>query len=125
LDRGRGNGLWNKERPRTDLIVVNLEGSGLGLFKGEPLMDVCSVGNASEGEEGELGKETGLGILVASSTVENHSAETVIPEKRLMVFRPKAAVLDRAVQTLGTLVNSKDGIWGGMADVVERHPELL
>jgi hypothetical protein len=34
--KGRGTGLWNREVPRTDIIVVQLDGSGLGLFKGSP-----------------------------------------------------------------------------------------
>jgi hypothetical protein len=34
LKRGRGRGLWNRETPRTDIIVVQLDGSGLGLAKG-------------------------------------------------------------------------------------------
>jgi hypothetical protein len=32
--RGQGNGLWNRETPRTDLMVVQLDGSGLGVMKG-------------------------------------------------------------------------------------------
>ena len=35
LVKGLGNGLWNRETPRTDLMVVQLDGSGLGVMKGE------------------------------------------------------------------------------------------
>ena len=35
LVRSKGNGLWNREQPRTDLMVVQLDGSGLGNRFGE------------------------------------------------------------------------------------------
>jgi len=34
LERGLGGGLWNKELPRTDLMVVQMDGSGLGVMRG-------------------------------------------------------------------------------------------
>ena len=40
LVRGSGSGLWNREWPRTDIIVVRVDGSGLGVFKGDQF---CSV----------------------------------------------------------------------------------
>jgi len=40
LVRGSGSGLWNRENPRTDIMVVQLDGSGLGVFRGQPF---CSA----------------------------------------------------------------------------------
>jgi hypothetical protein len=34
LVKGLGTGMWNREDPRTDLMVVQLDGSGLGQFMG-------------------------------------------------------------------------------------------
>ena len=44
LKRGLGKGLWNKEIPRTDIMVVKLDGSGLGVVRREHFCaaDGCS-----------------------------------------------------------------------------------
>jgi hypothetical protein len=49
---------------------------------------------------------------------------TMIPEKREMVCRPKGAVLQRAVQVLGQLADSHEGVWGELDEVVKGNPEL-
>ncbi len=49
LVRGSGNGLWNKEIPRTDIMVVQLDGSGLGVRKGEWFCAADGCGDCRQG----------------------------------------------------------------------------
>ena len=47
-----------------------------------------------------------------------------VPEKRDMLFRPKGAVLKKAVVQLSEVVSSNLGIWGDLDEVVKGNPEL-
>ncbi len=47
-----------------------------------------------------------------------------IPEKRDMHFRPKGAVLKKAVVQLSAVISSKLGIWGELEEVTKGNPEL-
>ena len=48
----------------------------------------------------------------------------MIPEKRDMVFRPKGAVLKKAISHLGSVINSKIGVWEDLGAVTRGIPEL-
>jgi len=48
----------------------------------------------------------------------------VIPEKGEMKFRPKGAVLEKAVKQLGAVLGSQLGVWGELEEVVKGNPEL-
>jgi len=47
-----------------------------------------------------------------------------IPEKRDMKFRPKGAVLKKAVIQLGDVVSSHLGVWKELEEVTKGNPEL-
>ena len=47
-----------------------------------------------------------------------------IPEKRDIPFRPKGAVLKKAVVQLSAVVSSRLGIWGELEEVTKGNPEL-
>jgi hypothetical protein len=47
-----------------------------------------------------------------------------IPEKSDMKFRPKGAVLKRAVTQLSSIVDSNLGVWGQLSEVARGHPRL-